>query len=230
MNTNERSARKVRYLFVAIIVMVVAMLWWADGAQADEATLNQVEDWCEFGGVKLEPVDTPFIVPEGDWSLLVLKAGSDQSADTPNETFPDPIVGQAYTPSNGKDISHAILCYSPEEPSTTTTTSIPTSTTTTVTTPPTTTSTSTTTTTEPSTTTTETPTTTQPPPTSSIPPDTSPTTTAPSPCVPETGRSICELPYTGVGDWLGWAFVVGLIFLGGGLAMVLADWLARRYD
>jgi len=72
---------------------------------------NQVEYWCPAGGVKYEPVDTPFVVPAPPagftWTLLVLKAGS---GDGENEQFPNPVVGQAYSRTDGKDISHAILC------------------------------------------------------------------------------------------------------------------------
>jgi hypothetical protein len=152
--------------------------------------MNQVEDWCE-DGMKVEPVSTPYVVPAppagATWTLLVLKAGTD------NQTIANPVVGQAYSPSNGKDISHVILCYEREVPPSTTTTTTEPPPTTTTTEPPVTTTTltvppsSTTTTTEPPITTTTS--TTQPPVTSTtVPPD--PTTTTsevPPPTLIESG-------------------------------------------
>ena len=131
-------------------------------AQATDS--NQVDFWCETG-VKIEPTDTPFIVPappaNSAWTLLVLKAATD------NHTVANPVVGQAYVHPNGHDISHVILCYEEEVPpsTTTTSTSIPTTTTTELP--------STTTTTEPNPTTT----TTEPPTTTTTEPPTSTTTT-----------------------------------------------------
>ncbi len=148
---------------------------------------NQVDFWCD-DGMKVEPVSTPYVVPAPPagttWTLLVLKAGLD------NQTIANPVVGQAYSHSNGKDISHVILCYEEEVPPSTTTT-IPTTTTTAP-------RTTTTTTTEPplSTTTTTvviTTTSTLPPPTSStstttVPPDPTTTTTeVPPPTYIESG-------------------------------------------
>jgi len=86
---------------------------------------NKVEYWCPNGGIKYEPVSTPFIVPappDGKvWTLLVLKAGSEQggSVEEENQQFPNPVVGQAYSRTDGKGISHAILCYD-NTPTTTT--------------------------------------------------------------------------------------------------------------
>jgi hypothetical protein len=76
---------------------------------------NEVAYWCPSGGVKYETTGTSFTVPappDGKiWTLLVLKAGSDQSVPNENETFPNPVVGQSYSHSSGKTLSHAILCY-----------------------------------------------------------------------------------------------------------------------
>ncbi len=151
---------------------------------------NQVDFWCE-DGMKFEPVSTPYVVPAppagATWTLLVLKAG------TENQTIAKPVVGQAYSHSNGKDISHVILCYEEEVPPSTTTTTTEPPPTTTTTEPPVTTTTSmvppssTTTTTEPPTTTTTS--TTQPPVTSTTaPPDPTTTTTeVPPPTLIESG-------------------------------------------
>jgi hypothetical protein len=80
---------------------------------------NEVAYWCPDGhGAKYDTTGTSFTVPappDGQvWTLLVLKAGSDQSVETgENETFPNPVVGQTYSHSSGKTLSHAILCYGP---------------------------------------------------------------------------------------------------------------------
>lgn len=101
---------------VAVLVGLAAVgLTWVGVSQVAEATINpdtnQVSYWCPNGGVKYEDPGTPFTVPAGNWTLLVLKAGSDQSANPVNEQFPNPVVGQAYSRTDGKSISHAILCY-----------------------------------------------------------------------------------------------------------------------
>jgi len=155
--------------------------------------MNQVDDWCE-DGMKFEPVSTPYVVPAppagATWTLLVLKAG------TENQQIPNPVVGQAYSHSNGKDISHVILCYEREVPPSTTTTTVippttttvpPTTSTTTTSTPP-----ETTTTTEPPVTTTTvlptTSTTVPPSSTTTLPPDPTTTTTeVPPPTLIESG-------------------------------------------
>jgi len=74
---------------------------------------NSVEYWCPNGGIKYEPVATPFVVPSPPsgkvWTLLVLKAGNEEtSVEVENETFPNPVVGQSYARSDGKGISHAM--------------------------------------------------------------------------------------------------------------------------
>lgn len=81
---------------------------------------NEVAYWCPNGGEKFEPIADPFIVPPGNWTLLVIKGGSG-----PDENFvvTNPVVGQGYShPTAGN--SHAILCY----PASTTTTAAPTTT------------------------------------------------------------------------------------------------------
>jgi LPXTG-motif cell wall-anchored protein len=118
-----------------------------------------VSYWCPYGGVKYEPVATPFVVPSPpagyEWTQLVLKA------TTNNVVVNDPIVGHAYTSGTfnlaGQEqaISHVILC----KEQTPTTTSSTTTSTTTSTSSTTSSTTSTTTTTAPTTTST---TTTQP--------------------------------------------------------------------
>ena len=111
-------------LLAIAILLLVAIFALAGKAGANAVpNTNEVAYWCPNGGVKYETTGTSFTVPappDGKtWSLLVLKAGSDQSVDNENETFPDPVVGQSYSHSSGKTLSHAILCYG--DPVTTTT-------------------------------------------------------------------------------------------------------------
>jgi hypothetical protein len=193
---------------------------------------NDVPDWCDTG-IKFDnlPGILTFTVPEPPagttWILLVLKAGLD------NFEIPDPVVGQAYSHPNGKEISHAIICYEEVPPSTTTT--IPTTTTTV---PPI--STTTTTGAPPSTTTTTvviTTTSTLPPPTSStstttVPPDPTTTTEVPPPTLIESG----DAGYIGEADdghehgdeGFDWLFfgVAAVFSLGAGLLTYLV--LKRR--
>ena len=112
-------------LLAIAILLLVAIFALAGKAGANAVpNTNEVAYWCPNGGVKYDNLtSTLFTVPappDGHtWSLLVLKAGSDQSVENENETFPNPVVGQSYSHSSGKTLSHAILCYG--EPVTTTT-------------------------------------------------------------------------------------------------------------
>ena len=100
---------------VMVLVLGLGLVAGAGGADPDA---NQVGFWCEEG-IKVEPVDTPYVVPEPPegyvWTLLVIKAGTD------NETFPNPVVGDGYSATNGHDNSHVILCKESDETTTTTT-------------------------------------------------------------------------------------------------------------
>ena len=148
MSRNDyKTTRKfgIVLILLGVIWLVALIMWTKDaGANPPEPTPNQVEYWCPNGGIKFEPVSTPFVVPSAPegrtWTLLVLKAGSGEGE---NETFVNPVVGQPYFRSDGKDISHAILCQSTLTTTTTTTvaTTLPTTTTTATTLPTTTTTT-----------------------------------------------------------------------------------------
>ena len=141
--------RHIFRIIVMAVALVAGLVLLAGNAygQSDE---NAVDFWCD-NGEKIEPVDTPFIVPdppEGTtWTRLVLKSG------TQNIQITDPIPGQAYSHPSGKEISHVILCYEVGTSSTTTSTTMSSSTSTT--TPNSTTTTDPTTTTSSSTPTTE---------------------------------------------------------------------------
>lgn len=122
-------------LIVIGILWLIGLFAWASGASATvpDTNTNEVPFWCGSVelGTKITPTNqTSFTVPPppagiSSWSLLIIKAGSDQSVENENEVFPNPVVGQAYSHSSGKIISHVILCYGP--PVTTTTTGTTTS-------------------------------------------------------------------------------------------------------
>jgi hypothetical protein len=109
----------VAFIILGVMWLLGFFVWTTvAGANPPPPNSNQVEYWCPNGGVKYEPVDTPFTVPpppEGfTWTLLVLKAGNEEtSVETENETFPNPVVGQEYSRTDGKNISHVILCHGP---------------------------------------------------------------------------------------------------------------------
>ena len=115
---------------IAMAITLVAMLVLLAGNAYGQSDENTVDFWCETG-VKLEPVDTPFVVPtppEGTtWTRLVLKVGVE------HHDILNPNVGTAYSHPSGKEISHVILCYTiiMDTPSTSTTTPTTSSTTTT---------------------------------------------------------------------------------------------------
>lgn len=173
----QGGIRAVVMVVAALVLGLSVVVVFNGPARATDS--NQVDFWCEEG-VKIEPIGAPsYTVPQPPdgftWTLLVIKSATD------NEVFPNPVPGHSYTPSNGHDVSHVILCMEPVQVTTTTTTTAPTTTST----DPTTTTTApatTTTTTAPTTTTTTTPrtvTTLPPDPpmtTSTLPPDPPPTT------------------------------------------------------
>ena len=100
----------ITFLVLAVLIMAIPV---GAATVPDE---NKPEFWCGDNGVKIEPVDTPFIVPapaEGTtWTLIVLKGG------TTNETHSSPLQGDSFSHSL-HETSHVILCY---ETLTTTTT------------------------------------------------------------------------------------------------------------
>ncbi len=160
---------------------------------------NTVAYWCgdaNDAGIKYEPVDTPFIVPAPPdgyvWTLLIVKAGSTDIGNGPGNDAPiaNPVVGDEYSHSSGKDISHIILCMDPEPKETTTTVTETTTTvaetTTTVAETTTTAPTETTTTVAEVTTTTALTATAQPP----VPPAMQATTTTSGPNLPRTGSNL----------------------------------------
>lgn len=125
----RRGGSRVMVLVVLLVGLFVAAV---GGASAQQGEANQVEFWCD-SGVKFEPIDAPsYTVPQPPagmtWTLLVIKSATD------NQTFPDPVPGQSYSPSNGHDISHVILCTAQIQPPTSTTTTTTSTTTTTTTT------------------------------------------------------------------------------------------------
>jgi len=141
-------------VMTALVMGLLLVMPFTGTALATDS--NQVDFWCDEG-IKIEPIGTPSYTvpppPDGfRWTLLVVKSATD------NETFPNPIPGQSYIPSNGHDVSHVILCMEPIATTTTTST-----TTTTITTPTTTDPPPTTTPTAPTTTTTTSPITDPPP-------------------------------------------------------------------
>ncbi len=119
------GTRAVVMMAAAFVLVMFVVVLFNGSAQATDS--NQVDFWCDEG-IKIEPIGTPSYTvpppPDGfTWTLLVVKSATD------NEVFPNPIPGQSYTPSNGHDVSHVILCMEqiptttlPPDPTTTTTT------------------------------------------------------------------------------------------------------------
>ncbi len=254
MKTKILAALAVAFALVGLASPAFA----TDGAPPADNT-NEVTYWCAPNiGYKYDPVSTPFVVPAPpagyEWYLLVLKAGSTGHGGVinENETFANPVVGQSYTHSSGKDLSHAILCKRAVEVTTTVATTVPETTTIATTVPETTTTTTATTlpttttvaTTVPQTTTTAATTTV---PVTTVPQTTTPqetTTTAaptttvalqelpvPMPPVEETvapvpPTTMTKLPVTGAMTVREIAFGLALLF--GGLALVLYSKAVRR--
>jgi LPXTG-motif cell wall-anchored protein len=109
----------VALLVFALIALACILLLQSTAGANPPPNTNEVAYWCGSSdlGVKYDNLtSTSFTVPdppEGKvWTLLVLKAGSDESVETgANETFTDPVPGQTYSHSSGKTLSHAILCF-----------------------------------------------------------------------------------------------------------------------
>jgi len=107
-------------IIVGVLILGLAAAGPATANGNPPPNTNEVAYWCPSGGVKydLDGLNqTTFTVPAPpagqSWSLLVLKAGhtGEGGVVNENETFTDPVVGQSYSHSSGKNISHAILCY-----------------------------------------------------------------------------------------------------------------------
>lgn len=114
-----KTRRTLRVLAAIFASLAVLTLWAGSASATNDTNTNEVAYWCEGGhGIKYDNLtSTSFTVPAPPsgwtWTLLVLKAGSDVSVPTgANETFPNPVVGQSYSHSSGKTLSHAILCKS----------------------------------------------------------------------------------------------------------------------
>jgi LPXTG-motif cell wall-anchored protein len=126
---------------IAGAAMAIGMTLLVSGGHVAASTPNDVSYWCAQGGVKYEPVATPFVVPDPPdgyvWTLLVVKSGSVDVGHGPGNDAPivNPIVGQSYSHSTGKSNSHVILCMEPDTtttvPGSTATTTVPGSTATT---------------------------------------------------------------------------------------------------
>jgi LPXTG-motif cell wall-anchored protein len=121
-----RLRQLVGAVAIAAGLLTMGMAGTAQATGNPPPNTNEVAFWCGSSdlGVKFDGLtSSTFTVPPPPtgkvWTLLVLKAGSDQSTDGENETFPNPVVGQTYAHSSGKTLSHAILCFGPE-PTTTT--------------------------------------------------------------------------------------------------------------
>lgn len=129
----------------------------------NEPEYNNEDNWTQWllevdvpGAMctKYDPADTPFIVPDypsdtEDWLLAIVKSGSDQSTDSPNDLYWFPLPDEELFHSSEREISHVILCsmeFTDEETPTTPVTSTTTTGTSTTTTGTSTTTTGTTTT------------------------------------------------------------------------------------
>lgn len=232
MNHLERSYT------IAVVAILAALLGvlFVDMAGASEHSPNHPDYWgSDCSKDENFPYETDSWISDGNYVLVVLKAGQDRFV------FENVTVGQVLTTGNGKAISHVIFCKevppstTTTVPDTTTTTMFTTTSTTTPTTVPASTTTQpTTTTTQPDTTSTA-PTTTVSPPTSTTkPPSTTTTstvsTTTTSSSVPPTTPTTEPhedspvLPDTGGGEQT-LMFVVALLSLIGGAGVV--GW-ARR--
>jgi hypothetical protein len=124
--TQWRTARK--QIAAATMVAGLALLGVSavgSNGVAAGGDSNKVSYWCPTGGVKYEPVATPFVVPAPHagyvWTKLVLKAATDYTV------IDNPVVGPpGYTSGIFNDhgdeqaISFAILCKSCTTTTTTT--------------------------------------------------------------------------------------------------------------
>lgn len=95
---------------------VLAVAAPAQAAPPEKSAMNQEAYWEALGYGDCTKVELPdgvssYTLPEltwpNDYSLLVLKAGSGDSA---RDVIMWPDSGVAYTHSTGKDLSHIIYC------------------------------------------------------------------------------------------------------------------------
>lgn len=113
----QKMFRRAMVGVVAIGVSIGAMATGASAGPIDTAKnkASYYEDAGYGTCVKYDHKVDSFTVPEADsgteWTLLVLKAGSARSVATVNDEIPNPVTGQTYTHSSGKNISHVIICH-----------------------------------------------------------------------------------------------------------------------
>jgi hypothetical protein len=107
---------------IVAVVMALSLVVFAGTVNAQSSTdaeKNQTSYWeaqgfgtcVKYDNVNAETFTVP-AAPEGKvYTLAVIKAGSDQSTEEPNETDTSVAAGDVLRHSSGKDISHVILCY-----------------------------------------------------------------------------------------------------------------------
>jgi hypothetical protein len=112
-------AKRALVAGAAMATMLGVTAGVASAQQPLSAQQNNPDYWSNLGYgqcSKTENPGTPFVLgnpPAGTtWSLLVIKAGSAQSVDTPNDVILNPSPGTYYH-SSGKTISHVIVCTQP---------------------------------------------------------------------------------------------------------------------
>ena len=99
---------------VAVAFPAGAELSRAAGASGYDSKLNKVETWCPDGGFKIDGgFQGSTWISTGSYHLVVLKSA------LVNDSFVDVVEGQELATVSGKEISHAIVCTSPEVPPTT---------------------------------------------------------------------------------------------------------------
>ena len=122
--SHNQPRKRIRpFGIVLALLSVIALLF--GGTQIASATgtvgPNQPAYWQSLPGelcYKVDNVNTmTFTVPtapEGRvWSKAIVKAGSEESTDNPNQVVTPIVAGQVLSHSSGKTISHVILCSVP---------------------------------------------------------------------------------------------------------------------
>lgn len=111
-------------LFIPVVSATEHITWAeVDGYHQSGSAFNKVDYWCgPDGGEKLNPGGRTYLLTS-DYALVVVKAGSNRSTNSPNTLFYDVVAGETvWADSNGdgefnrgdKAISHIIVCYADE--------------------------------------------------------------------------------------------------------------------
>lgn len=115
-------SRKIMGVVLTLFLSLLGVGALTMSASADvNEDKNHTSYWEALGYGTCVKVENPggtsvtlAAAPAGQvYTILVVKAGSEQSVENPNLEYLNPVTGTAYASPGGKTVSHYIYCYKP---------------------------------------------------------------------------------------------------------------------